>query len=125
MVNGMRRIKLILAALLHDNLGRRLLFGLMPWSGPAKADPTAEALYDEGSRYFAEKRYLRAIDVLTKLKAEYPFSPQLTDAELKVADAYYLNEQYPEAINAFKKFSRCIRPTKIFLSWSTAWGSLI
>ena len=76
----------------------------------AKADPTAEALYDEGTQYFAEKRYLRAIDVLTKLKTEYPFSPQLTDAELKIADAYYLNQQYPEAINAFKEF-QSMHPT--------------
>jgi outer membrane protein assembly factor BamD len=82
----------------------------MPWSGSPKADPTAEALYDEGTQYFAEKRYARAIDVLTKLKTEYPFSPQLTDAELKIADAYYLNQQYPEAINAFKEF-QSMHPT--------------
>ena len=83
----------------------------MPWSGSAvKADPTAEALYEEGTRYFAEKRYARAIDVLTKLKTDYPFSPQLTDAELKIADAYYLNQQYPEAINAFKEF-QSLHPT--------------
>jgi len=83
----------------------------VPWSASAaKPDPTAEALYEEGTRYFAEKRYARAIDVLTKLKTEYPFSPQLTDAELKIADAYYLNQQYPEAINAFKEF-QSMHPT--------------
>ena len=75
----------------------------IPWSA-TKPDPTAEALYEEGTRYFAEKRYVRAIDTLTKLKNEYPFSPQLTDVELKIADAYYLNQQYPEAINALKEF---------------------
>ena len=75
-----------------------------------KPDPTAEALYEEGTRYFAEKRYARAIDVLTKLKTDYPFSPQLTEAELKIADAYYLNQQYPEAINAFKEF-QSLHPT--------------
>src|SRR5262245_5217460 len=82
----------------------------MPWSGSAKSDPTAEALYEEGTRYFAEKRYARAIDTLTKLKTEYPFSPQLTDAELKISDAYYLNQQYPEAINTFKEF-QAMHPT--------------
>ena len=83
----------------------------MPWpASAAKPDPTAEALYEEGTQYFAEKRYLRAIDVLTKLKTDYPFSPQLTDAELKIADAYYLNQQYPEAINAFKEF-QSMHPT--------------
>ena len=82
----------------------------MPWSGSAKPDPTAEALYEDGMRYFAEKRYARAIDTLTKLKTDHPFSPQLTDAELKIADAYYLNQQYPEAINAFKEF-QSLHPT--------------
>jgi outer membrane protein assembly factor BamD len=77
----------------------------LPWSVSApQPDPTAEALYEEGARYFAEKRYARAIDVLTKLRTEYPFSPQLIDAELKIADAYYLNQQYAEAINSFKEF---------------------
>jgi outer membrane protein assembly factor BamD len=83
----------------------------VPWPGSAaRPDPTAEALYEEGTRYFAEKRYARAIDTLTKLKTEYPFSPQLTEAELKIADAYYLNQQYPEAINAFKEF-QSMHPT--------------
>ena len=77
----------------------------IPWWGSSpKPDPTAEALYEEGTQFFAEKRYARAIDTFTKIKTDYPFSPQLTEAELKVADAYYLNEQYPEAINAFKEF---------------------
>jgi outer membrane protein assembly factor BamD len=83
----------------------------LPWSASAtQSDPTAEALYEEGSRYFAEKRYARAIDALTRLKTDYPFSPQLTEAELKIADAYYLNQQYPEAINAFKEF-QSMHPT--------------
>jgi outer membrane protein assembly factor BamD len=82
----------------------------IPWPTSAKPDPTAEALYEEGTRYLAEKRYVRAIDLLTKLKTEHPFSPQITDAELKIADAYYLNQQYPEAINAFKEF-QSLHPT--------------
>ena len=47
---------------------------------------------------------MRALDNFTKLRSDYPFSPLLTDVELKIADAYYLNQQYPEAINAFKEF---------------------
>jgi outer membrane protein assembly factor BamD len=82
----------------------------IPWSTSAKPDPTAEALYEEGTRYLAQKRYVRAIDLLTKLKTEHPFSPLVTDAELKIADAYYLNQQYTEAINAFKEF-QSLHPT--------------
>jgi outer membrane protein assembly factor BamD len=77
----------------------------LPWSQQAPvADPTAEALFQEGTRYFNEKRYVRALDAFTKIKTEHPFSPLLTETELKIADAHYLNENYPEAINAFKEF---------------------
>ena len=77
----------------------------LPWSKSAPvADPTAEALFEEGTRYLQEKRYVRAIDAFTRLKSEHPFSPLLTETELKIADAYFLNEQYVEAVNAFKEF---------------------
>lgn len=83
----------------------------MPWSSSAAMpDPTAEALFDEGMRYFKEKRYARAIDAFSKVKSDHPFSPQLTEAELKLADSYYLNGQYPEAIAAFREF-QALHPT--------------
>lgn len=75
------------------------------WSTPAtQPNATAEALFDEGIKYFNDKRYTLAIDRFQKIKAEFPFSPQLVAAELKLAEAYYLNKQYPEAAAAFKEF---------------------
>ena len=60
----------------------------MPWSGSAaNADPTAEALFEEGVRNFNDKKYVRAIDSFTKIKTDYPFSPLVPEAELKAADA--------------------------------------
>jgi outer membrane protein assembly factor BamD len=83
----------------------------MPWSGSAvKSDPTAEQLFADGNRNFNEKKYVRAIDAFAKLKTDHPFSPLLILTELKIADAYYLNQQYPEAINAFKEF-QSMHPT--------------
>src|SRR5262244_1651623 len=83
----------------------------MPWSSSASnPDLTSEQLFDEGMRNFNEKKYVRAIDAFTKIKTDHPFSPQLTEAELKIADSYYLNQQYPEAINAFKDF-QSMHPT--------------
>lgn len=81
----------------------------MPWSG-AKSDPSAEALFDEGMRNFNDKRYVRAIDNFSKLRTDFPFSPQMIQVELKIADAYYLNQQYPEAITAFKEY-QSLHPT--------------
>jgi len=77
----------------------------LPWSkSAAQPDPTADALFDEGMRYFNEKKYVRAIDSFVKVKTDHPFSPNVAAAELKIADAYYLNKQYVEAIAAFKEF---------------------
>ena len=80
------------------------------WSSGPKADATAEALYEEGMRSFNEKRYVRAIDHFSKLRTDYPFAPEITQVELKIADAYYLNQQYPEAINALKEY-QSMHPT--------------
>jgi outer membrane protein assembly factor BamD len=82
----------------------------MPWSGGAKADPTAEALFQEGTRAFNDKRYVRAIDSFSKIRSDHPFSPFVTETELKIAEAYYFNQQYPEAINAYKEF-HALHPT--------------
>jgi outer membrane protein assembly factor BamD len=81
----------------------------LPWSG-AKSDPSAEALFDEGMRNFNDKRYVRAIDNFTKLRTDFPFHPQMMQVELQIADAYYLNQQYPEAITAFKEY-QSMHPT--------------
>jgi outer membrane protein assembly factor BamD len=83
----------------------------MPWSGSAaKGDPTAEALFEEGMRAFNDKKYVRAIDNFSKIRSDHPFSPLITQTELKMAEAYYFNQQYPEAINALKEF-QALHPT--------------
>src|SRR5918994_1983356 len=105
------RLALALLAVVIGSTGCSLSMPSVPWfKSAAPADPTAEALFAEGSRYLNEKKYARAIDVLQKLKSGHPFSPLLTETELKVADAYYLNQQYPEAITAFKEF-QSLHPT--------------
>jgi outer membrane protein assembly factor BamD len=81
----------------------------LPWSS-TKIDPTAESLFEEGNRNFKEKRYVRAIDNFSKIRTDHPFSPLITEVELKIADAYYHNQQYPEAIAAFKEF-QSMHPT--------------
>ena len=54
--------------------------------------------------YFKNKSYIRAINRFQRVQTEFPFTPQLIHAELKIAEAYYLNKQYPEAAAAFKEF---------------------
>lgn len=77
----------------------------LPWSSSkVEANPTATALYKEGLDYFKRERYLRSIGIFEKVRADFPFSPEVTPAELKIAEAYYRNKQYAEATAAFKEF---------------------
>jgi outer membrane protein assembly factor BamD len=106
------RIKSSVAALLLTGLAgcSSLSMPSLPWGSRAKSDPTAEALFEEGNRNFNEKRFVRAIDNYSKIITDHPFSPMITEVELKIADAFYRNQQYPEAINAFKEF-QSMHPT--------------
>ena len=82
-----------------------------PWSAPApQPNAGAEALFAEGMSYFNNKRYVLAIDRFQRVKTDFPFAPEVLAAELKIAEAYFLNKQYPEAIAAFKEF-HALHPT--------------
>jgi outer membrane protein assembly factor BamD len=81
------------------------------WSKPAPvSDPTAEGYLEAGKAETKAKNYALAIDHFQKIKADFPFSAQVTEAELRAAEAYYLNKQYTEAIRAFQEF-QTLHPT--------------
>ncbi len=71
---------------------------------PSVSNPTAEALYQDGIDYFDRERYARAISFFQKLRDDYPFSKEAEAAELKIAEAYYLNEEYAEADETYKNY---------------------
>lgn len=77
----------------------------MPWSEPAPAsDPDAEAIFNQAIDHVKNKKYARAIIQFEKVRDEFPFSAQAVESELKIAEAQYLNKQYPEAALGFKDF---------------------
>ncbi len=65
---------------------------------------TAAALYQDGIDYFNRGRYARSISFFQKLRDEYPFSDEAADAELKIAEAYYLNEEYIQADETYRNY---------------------
>jgi len=67
-------------------------------------NPTAEAMYQDGLNYFEKERYARAIFYFQKVRDEFPFSPEAETAELKIAEAFYLNKDYAEATEAYKNY---------------------
>ncbi len=67
-------------------------------------EDTAQELYEVGVEAMQEQDYYTAIDYFTKLKDRYPFSPYTPQAELSLADAFFLDESYLAAMEAYKDF---------------------
>ncbi|ABM28343.1 outer membrane protein assembly factor BamD [Nitratidesulfovibrio vulgaris] len=67
-------------------------------------EDTAQELYESGNDAMREKDYVAAAQAYTRLKDNYPFSPYTIEAELSLADAYFLDEEYPAAAEAYKEF---------------------
>jgi len=66
--------------------------------------------FNQGEAAFASKKYEQAIEQYKKVKESYA-SPELTSqAELKIADAYFENKSYIEAASAYEEF-RKLHPT--------------
>ena len=68
------------------------------------SDPTAANLYKDGMDYFERERYARSISFFEKLRDEHPFSKEAETAELKIAEAYYLNGEYAQAEETYKNY---------------------
>lgn len=68
-------------------------------------EKTAEELAEEGLAEFNDGNYYLAVETFKKLKDWYPFSEKATIAELKIADAYFLQKSYNEAIAAYSEFA--------------------
>ncbi len=86
------------------------LLALLPGCGiidyfflPVPED-TVQEIYENATEAMRDKKYGLAVDYYTKIKDNYPFSPYAIQAELSLADAYFLDEKYQEAAEAYKEF---------------------
>lgn len=68
------------------------------------AEDTAQEVFEAANDAMSEKNYVRAVELYNKLRDTYPFSPYTIDAELSLADAYYLDEEYILAAETYKDF---------------------
>lgn len=67
-------------------------------------EDTAQELFEAGMDAMNEKDYNDAQDYFTKLKDRFPFSPFAMKAELALGDAYFLDDEYLLALDAYKEF---------------------
>ncbi|TMB11731.1 MAG: outer membrane protein assembly factor BamD, partial [Deltaproteobacteria bacterium] len=74
-----------------------------------------DKLWSEANHAFDDEAYELAADRYKALLDQYPFDTNAEDAELKLAQSYYLGERYAEAIAAFGDFER-MHPTSANLA---------
>lgn len=67
-------------------------------------EDTAQELFEAGNDAMREKNYLAASGYFSKLKDNFPFSPYAVEAELSLADCYFLDEEWGMASDAYKEF---------------------
>jgi outer membrane protein assembly factor BamD len=74
------------------------------WFARSKQVESPEKLAEKGMEAFGEEDYKDALKAFNTLKERYPYSQYAILAELKVADAHFYREEYPEAIGAYEDF---------------------
>ena len=67
-----------------------------------KDDPAS--LSKEVDDLIEADRYILALERLQELKNRHPYSPQAKDAQLRMADVYFLQENFSEAAATYEAF---------------------
>ncbi len=68
-----------------------------------KSDDPA-LLMKEAEQEISNDHYLLALDKLREIKNKFPYSKFAVDAQLRLADVYFIQESYPEAAAAYESF---------------------
>jgi outer membrane protein assembly factor BamD len=75
-------------------------------TGRVPPPKSASIYYQEGESFFEKGRYEEAIASWEKVRDSFQSAELTTQAELKIAEAYFLAEQYVEAAVAYEEFLR-------------------
>ena len=67
-------------------------------------EDTAQELWEAGRESMREKRWTDAQEYFLKLKDRYPFSPYTPDGIVGLGDAYFMDEKFMQAADAYKEF---------------------
>lgn len=75
-----------------------------------KADPSPEQLYAQGETAFQKSRYEQAVELWKRVREAFPEPELAAKAEIGIANAYFLNNDFIEAGAAYEDFRR-LHPT--------------
>lgn len=85
-----------------------MIFASLSFQGCATPEvmKSADQLYNEGEQFYKDKKYQDAIAQWKKVKETYQ-SPELsTKAEIGIANAYFMNEDFIEAAAGYEDFRK-------------------
>jgi len=71
-----------------------------------QVNKSADALYKEGEQFYKDGKYEDAIAQWKKVRETYQSPDLSTKAELNIADAYFLNNDYIEAAAGYEDFRK-------------------
>jgi len=75
-----------------------------------KPELSAEENFQKGMKEFENEKHQRAIPYFQKIVENYPFSIHAVPAELKIAESYFLDKKYAEALVHLQSFEE-LHPT--------------
>jgi outer membrane protein assembly factor BamD len=78
-------------------------------AGKKKVIPP-EKLWSQADEAYNDEAWEYAVDRYKMFLDQHPFDPRAEEAELRIAESYYLSRRYPEAIASFGDFER-MHPT--------------
>jgi len=82
-----------------------LFLSLLFSCSSAEVNPEDPAsLAKDAEAYIDSNRYIIALERLQELKNRHPYSSQAIEAHLRIADVYFLQENFPEAAATYEAF---------------------
>jgi outer membrane protein assembly factor BamD len=74
------------------------------WKSSTPTRNTADGLYQKGFEEYQRGKYKKAVESFQRLKEEYPLSELALMAELGIADAYFSDKNYIDAVLSYNDF---------------------
>lgn len=74
------------------------------------SEDTPEVLFQDAEETLKDQHYAIAIEKFRQIKNRYPYSSKAIEAELRIADAYFMEESFLEAESAYEIFKE-LHPT--------------
>lgn len=81
-----------------------LALGFSGCAGKEVSSDDPAALYQEAEEDISSNHYQIALDRLRAVRNRFPYSKYSVDAQLRIADVYFMQEAYTEAAAAYETF---------------------